>query len=175
MVAFSKVKDQPQQMIKVAAALRTKYRKGEKVRLPPFIVGFHPSNRGGAKLSGIRVLELMIKILEAGFDPEEADCGGIVVESSMVMAYNVDACEGDPLLTATCDGKTLRFGSLSHSHLHQMLKNILGGTAFDGTSFVDETHSALQTLLLDGKTINMGNLHARDPPLRTIRHRRSVI
>ena len=40
---LSEIKDRPQQLIKVAAALRMKYRKGEKVRLAAFLVGFHPA------------------------------------------------------------------------------------------------------------------------------------
>ena len=76
-------------------------------------------------MSGLRVMELTKQLLEKGFDEEEADCGGVVVESaSMVMDYNVAACAGDPLLLATVDGKQLQFGSLSHSHLNQVLKNI---------------------------------------------------
>ena len=82
---LSEIKDTPQQLIKVAAALRMKYRKGAKVRLAAFLVGFHPSNRGGAKLSGLRVMELMKQLLEKGFDEEEADCGGVVVESASIV------------------------------------------------------------------------------------------
>ena len=130
MVVLSTLKDTPSQLIKVAAALRLKYRKGSKERLYPWVVGFHMKNRGGAKLSGLRVLELMKELLRVGFDAEEADCGGIVIESeltsSMVMDYNVQSCEGDPLLVAAIDGKGLQFGTLAHSHLNQVLKNILG-------------------------------------------------
>ena len=81
-----------QQIIKVACAFRHKYRKGQKLRLPPCMVGFHPANRGGVKLSGLAVINLLVELLEKGFDPEEADCGGIVIESaSMVMDYNKKA------------------------------------------------------------------------------------
>ena len=57
---------------------------------------------------------------------EEADCGGIAIEStSMVMDYNKKACDGDPLLIATIDDKQLCYGTIAHSHLNQLLKNIL--------------------------------------------------
>ena len=122
MTLLATLKDKPHQLIKVACALRFKYRKGKKVRLLPCLVGFHPLNRGGAKLSGMRVVELMLELILKGFDEEEADCGGVVVESAMVMAYNVDACSGDPWLVATIDGKQLQFGTLGASHLNQVLK-----------------------------------------------------
>ena len=124
-VCFKSSKHKPDQLVKISCALRFKYRQGEKVRLPPFLVGFHPDNRGGAKMSGIRVLELLKTLLENGFDFEEADCGGVVIASaSMVMEFNLTACAGDPLLVATVAGKALQFGSLSHSHLNQVLKNL---------------------------------------------------
>ena len=61
---LSEIKNTLQQLIKAAAALRMKYRKGEKVRFAACLVGFHPNNRGGAKLSGLRVMELMKQLLE---------------------------------------------------------------------------------------------------------------
>ena len=123
--SYKALKDKPEQLIRLACVFRTKYRQGEKVRLPPVLVGVHPDNRGGAKMSGLRVLELLKLLLENGFDGEEADCGGVVIAStSMVMEFNVMACAGDPLLVATVGGKGLQFGSLSHSHLNQLLKNL---------------------------------------------------
>ena len=103
MVVLSIWKDTPSQLIKVAAALRLKYRKGSKERLYPWVVGFHMKNRGGAKHSGLRVLELTKELLRVGFDAEEADCGGIVIDSeltlSMVMGYNFRFCTGDPFFS----------------------------------------------------------------------------
>ena len=144
---MSTLKDTPQQLIKVACALRFKYRKGKKVRLLPCLVGFHPENRGGAKLSGMRVLELTIDLLTKGFDDEEADCGGVVIESAMVMAYNVDACAGDPWLCATIDGQHLQFGTVSHSHLNQVLKNIGAAMVFRFTDSDGECPDVLKQLL----------------------------
>ena len=143
MTVLSTLKDKPQQLIKVACALRYKYRKGKKVRLLPCLVGWHPQNRGGAKLSGLRVLELTLDLLKKGFDAEEADCGGIVIESSMVMDFNVNACAGDPWLVATIDGQHLQFGTVSHSHLNQVLKNIGAGVDFS------EVDDEVSTKLLD--------------------------
>ena len=124
------LKDQPTQLIKRAAALKFKYRKGQKIRIPPCLVGFHHQNRGGAKLSGLRVLELTFDLLKKGCDEEEADCGNVVIETAMVMAYNVDSCAGDPWLCATVEGKQLQFGTIAGSHLNQVLKNISAGISF---------------------------------------------
>ena len=158
MADLSTLQGRPQQLIRVACALRSKYRKGSKVRLPPCLVGFHPQNRGGAKLSGLRVLELTRNLLEKGFDDEEADCGGIVVEcATMVMVYNANACSGDPLLIATVDGKSLQFGTLAHSHLNQVLKNIGGGLKFN------EVESDVMKKLLDSDArIQLDMLRAHD-------------
>ena len=126
----------------------------------PRLVGFHPQNRGGAKLSGLRVLELMLDLLRKGFDEEEADCGGIVIESTaVVMAFNVDACGGDPWLRATIDGQHLQFGTVAHSHLNQVLKNIGSGMDFSG---VDELPSVLSALLDHTGTIQMELLKTYD-------------
>ena len=127
-------------------------------------------NRGGANLSGLRVLKL-IDLLIQGFDGEEADCGGIVVESaSMVMDHNVNACSGDPLLLATVDGKSLQFGSLAHSHLNQVLKNICDGLAFEE---VDSDELKATSRLQQKDSVGSAEIARRD--LRTIRHGRLVI
>ena len=145
----AKLINQPEQLIKVACALRVKYRRSEKVRLQPFQVGFHPRNRGGAELSGIRCLDLTKLLVKQGYDDEEADCGGVVVESgpvSMVMDHNVAACAGDPRLMSTVDGQILMYGSLAHSHLNQVLKNIRGGMLIALEERMD-----LQHLIVDGR------------------------
>ena len=84
------------------------------------MVGLHPKNSGGVKLSGLAVINLLVELLEKGFDPEEADCGGIVIEStaaSMVMDYNKKACDGDPLLIATIGDMQISYGMIARSHL----------------------------------------------------------
>ncbi len=148
------------QLIKVACALRMKYRKGDKVRLAPFLVGFHPRNRGGLKPSGMRILELLCILIQKGFDAEEADCGGIVVDcqTSMVMVYNTEMCSGDPLLVATIDGKGLSYGSLAHSHLNQVLKNILSGRV----TIPEEFREALAPILGHSNTVEFSRLQLHD-------------
>ena len=119
-------------LIKNAMLLRQKYRvPGNKVRLSPFLLGVHPQNRAGAHMSGNRVLELFKYLLEKGFDQEEADCGGVCVQSAEVEAFNINMCRGDSNLLPTVGAHKMSYGTLSHSHLNQVLKNILAGWAID--------------------------------------------
>jgi hypothetical protein len=123
------VVDEP--MVRHAAALRFKYRRpGGLVRIPVEQVGFHPKNRDGQPPNGSRCMELFKEILDVGFDTEESNNGGIVVEarpgSTEVHEFNREACDGDPYHVPVVTG-WIAYGSLSHSHLHQVLRNIRGG------------------------------------------------
>ena len=118
-------------MVRRAAAYRIKYRReGGLVRIPVEQVGFHPTNRDGQPPNGSWCMELFKEILDVGFDAEESDNGGIVVEarpgSRAVHDFNREACDGDPFHVPVVTG-WIAFGSLSHSHLHQTLCNIRGG------------------------------------------------
>ncbi len=128
-VAEPPVMDEP--MVRKAAACRIKYRReGGLVRIPVEQVGFHPTNRDGQPPNGSRCMELFKEILDVGFDAEESDNGGIVVEarpgSRAVHDFNREACDGDPFHVPVVTG-WIAYGSLSHSHLHQTLRNIRGG------------------------------------------------
>ena len=122
-------------MIRKAAALREKYRIGCAVRIPVEQVGFHPKNRDGQPPNGSRCNELFKQILAVGFDAEDADSGGIVVEAVPgVHEFNLEACTGDPYHAPAAAAGKIAYGSLSHSHLHQILKNIRGGGPCDTVS-----------------------------------------
>jgi hypothetical protein len=92
-------------------------------------VGFHPSNRDGQLPNGASCVELFKEILRVGFDCEEADNGGVVVAqkpgSPTLHDFNQKACEGEVYLAPVVTG-FIAFGSLSHSHLNQILKNVKG-------------------------------------------------
>ena len=52
--------------------------------------------------------------------PPGVHCGGIVIEStaaSMVVDYNKQACDGDPLLIATIGDMQISYGMIARSHL----------------------------------------------------------
>ena len=121
--------------VRRAAALRIKFRRaGGLVRIPVEQVGFHPANRDGQPPNGSRCAVLFKDILEVGFDAEEADNGGIVVEarpgSAVLHDFNKKACDGDSLPVPVVAG-TIAYGSLSHSHVHQCLRNIRFGGVCD--------------------------------------------
>jgi hypothetical protein len=115
-------------MIRRAAAFRLKYRRpGGLVCLPLQQVGFHPQYREGQPPNGDRCASLCDDILALGFDAEEANAGGICVEQRpgchTFEDFNKAACDGDDFHAPVAAGM-IWFGTLSHSHMHQVLKNI---------------------------------------------------
>ena len=112
-----------------AAELRNKYFVG-RYRVRPGHIAFDPSNRGGQAPHGERCVQLLKDILRDGYDPQEGDHAGILVQEApgknIVQAFNDRALQGDPLLTPSIEGIAAQYGSLSHSHLNQVFKNILG-------------------------------------------------
>ena len=109
--------------------MRVKYAVG-RMRVAPGLIAFHPSNRSGQAPNGERCVELLRTILRNGYDPKEGDHEGILVQEAPggrdVQAFNDRALQGDPLLTPAIAGVAAAYGSLSHSHLNQVFKNILG-------------------------------------------------
>jgi hypothetical protein len=123
-------------VVKLAAALRMKYRRpGGLVRIPVEQVAFHPCNRDGRPPSGARCIELCKDILDVGFDAGEADSNGVLVAAKPGSTHFQDfysmAAEVDTLLAPAVAG-CIMFGSLSHSHLHQILRNVRAGMPCPG-------------------------------------------
>ena len=138
-------------LIRRAAGLRIKYRTRDVlVRLPLDQVGFHPKNRDGQPPNGERCCQLTDDIVRLGFDRDEADAGGVCVEQKpgtfTIAAFNLKACELD-LYHATPKDECICFGSLSHSHLHQVLKNIRAGIKGTTKSIVDQNGNYSLALL----------------------------
>lgn len=112
------------------------------IRLAPMHVGFHMANRGGNPPSEQRCVQLLKDILANGFDPDDADCNGVLVpdppeDESAIHKFNVAACEGKSKLAATVNGQRLMYGSLTHSHLNQILKNLLAGLLLEVPELAD--------------------------------------
>ena len=65
---------------------------------------------------------------------------GVVVAQrpagTSISDFNKKYTEGDPLFAPAVAGGGLQFGSLSHSHLNQVLKNISGGVKYNAPSIV---------------------------------------
>ena len=124
----SGVGDENYAIIRRAALLRSKYQKHrETVALPVSQVGAHPANRDGQGPSSSRCLELTSTILRFGFDSVEANSNGVLVEqkpgSDHIQAANKRFAEGDVFLAPVHDGQ-ICYGTLSHSTLNQLMKNI---------------------------------------------------
>ena len=85
-----------------AATLRVKYFKG-RYRVSPGHIGFHRSNRGGQAPNGQRCVKLLEDILRDGYDPQEGDHAGLLVQEVPggrdVQTFNDTALHGDPLMT----------------------------------------------------------------------------
>ena len=115
-------------VVRRAAALRTKYKKHQSLlRIPVMQIGAHPDNRDGQGPSGSRCLELTSNILLVGYDVVEADSNGVLVEQKPGSAHICDTnrrfADGDELLAPIVDGQ-ISYGTLSHSTLNQLLRNI---------------------------------------------------
>lgn len=117
-------------LVQKSLALRAKYRISELTRVAPIHIGFHPANRNGEPPSADRCVALLNDLLGQGFDPSEANCNGVLVQekpgSTSIHDFNVQACDGNERMIAFVGGISMTYGSLSHSHLNQVFKNILG-------------------------------------------------
>lgn len=117
-------------LVQQSIALRAKYKVSDVLtRVSPIHIGFHPANRNGEPPSAERCVTLLNDILVSGFDPSEADCNGVLVQElpgqTSIHAFNQQSCEGQDQLAHSVEGQMIAYGSLSHSHLNQVFKNIL--------------------------------------------------
>ena len=100
------------------------------VLLHPSTVGFDLCNRDGVPIDGARCDALLEQMATMGWDPEKANHGNVCVQarpgSAELFDYSHRACE-DAEFLAPVTGDNLAYGTLSHSHFHQCLKNLVGG------------------------------------------------
>ena len=87
------------------------------------------------------------------YDPQEGDHQSVCVEETPgtgeVQRFNTLALEGDPQLTSSIEGMNACYGSLSHSHLNQLLKNILGKVIMDIPEITDKEGRLSLSLLAE--------------------------
>ena len=122
-------------IIKHSLALRAKYRL-RKTRVPPMLVVPHPKNRGGDAVKSLRTMQLTASIAE-GYDTIEANSNAVAVEDKppVVAGTNTFFFQSafekqvipDPDMAAKGVGIMATMGSLSHSHLNCINRNILCG------------------------------------------------
>ena len=172
-------------LIRKAAALRVKYRKHpELVRIPVMQIGAHPDNRDGQGPSGSRCLELTGKILKVGFDAVEADSNGVLIEQkpggSHIRDANARFADGDALLAPTSDG-LISYGTLSHSTLNQLMRNIHarcavgsihggGGDVFEEVAASTVVESDVSRIVDSTGRLSIGLLQQIDPAFASAIH-----
>ena len=105
------------------------------------------------------MLTLFIHLLEQGFNGEEADNGGVCIESSMVMDYNGEEIEGDRNLIGTIEGHRIQYFTLSHIKLNQVLKDIQAGWRIPPEEL--EANEVLKDVCEDG-VVSMSRLKEHD-------------
>ena len=117
-----------------ARRLRDKYRIGPKQYLAPNLLGFDGLNRDGIPIDADHCDELLGEVSIVGWDPVEANHDNVCVQvrpgSRDLHRLNRETCEAHEFL-APVGQTTIVFGTLSHSHLNQCLKNIIGGAKCD--------------------------------------------
>jgi hypothetical protein len=113
-------------LIRRGFALRAKYRVNERyVKVAPNHIGFHPANRN--ERWALRVF--IVRRPWSRFDANEADCNGILAQETprktIIHDSDMQSCDGNDHLAPSVEGSVMSYGSLSHSHLIQVFKNIL--------------------------------------------------
>jgi hypothetical protein len=107
---------------------------------------------------------LFKEIFDVGFDTEESDNGGVAVEarpgSTVTHDFNKHACDGDAFHVPVLTG-VVCFGTLSHSHLHQILRNVRGG----GVCSMPEVSELGKFSLAKLKTVDPAFGHAAETGL----------
>ena len=147
----------PEEMqISACLSLRKKYSMG-KQRIAPIQVGFDDANRDGIRLNGKRCDELLGDVCVMGFDLNEANHDNVAVQvrpgDLTISKHNESVCLSSKFL-AVLNAAAINFSSLSHSHLHQCIKNILG-----------KAFAVAPARFCHEGALSMELVHRRDPAL----------
>ena len=126
-------------IIKQAACFRMKYFV-RRVRLPPGLVGVHYLNRDGIGVNATRCDELLGDFGRIGFDAQEADHDSICIEEEvgkdLILRFNMMLAALTPFI-AKVDGDSLPYGSVAHTHVNQVCRNILLAARSERSGLVD--------------------------------------
>ncbi len=166
-----------------ANALRSRFRTGDKVRLPVLMLAPHTGNRGGHYPQQERVRELAVKIFLAGFTQAEADHEGVCVQmypaQELVLRkkedpkfqtyteYNLEKATGH--LAACFDrscGTDVAYGTCSHSHLCLVLRACALGAKWpipQGMEFTEDESARLKRVLDKDGNLDMAAVAEHDP------------
>ena len=134
--------------IRYAMAMEVKYRKHKKfVQLG--LLGVHNANRAGVYPGPDRVVQLGIKILLEGCNPNEANHEGVCVQEvppekrahrpqfpeepfETMTAFNTRHCRGSGELRKCFPEPDVQYGTLAHSHLLLVLLCLAHGAVWPG-------------------------------------------
>ena len=138
--AAAEKKAEDTRIIKVSCALRAKFNTGDEVYISPLEIVPHPENRGSDKVKPLRCKSITGSIAKHGFDVNEAEQNAVMIESppdakarAEVKQAGIEPdfgayfaagalCEEDMSLQA--EGREVKGGSVSHSHLNCTLRNV---------------------------------------------------
>ena len=122
------------------------------MRIPPWMVGAHPANRGGYGCSGMMVHSLGADIVQMGWS-NEAIAHALCVEdddSAKVVKETRSLIESSPGL-APVPAEHIKYGSLSCTHTNQFLNAVNYGIASDEESLTVEGRISKSKLEEDAK------------------------
>ena len=129
-------------MIRRAAAWRFKYNPEKKTQfITPGLLGFHMQNRDTIAINGDRCESLLQTIVHDGFDYDEANRDNFAVAASgpddPSIQFNIDVCDQQEKLATLSPGWQPLALTLAHSHMNQLLKNILSAAHSSIPGIVD--------------------------------------
>ena len=148
MASSSATKQPDTQIIKTSIAYRAKYRLGQGpeptiMMMAPGLAVPHPKNRGGDPVVSLRTKQLAGFIANAGFDAVEVKSCAIAVKDDATRGGGGSTRGGgvgpsfqasfeaqtanDPDMAKQIGGLDACIGTLSHSHLNCVLRNIQAG------------------------------------------------
>ena len=176
--AFESATQPSMQQVTEALELRHRFRVATNQLLPIMLLAADTSNRDGIPVNGHRCDHLLGDVCLMGYDPKEAAHDNVCVQvrpgDTTLLVANRETCAASEFL-ANIEVESLSFGTLSHSHLHQCLKNIVGrakafapaGFCSDGYLDIDVVRKR-QPLLADacanGLTWEVLHWRIRDEP-----------
>ena len=140
-------------VVQQVMSLLEKNKHVHKLRVPPHLVGCHPSNRDGLGLSAPDVADLLQSILQVGYVASRVFAVAAEVDSDYVRTWNEQLVQSAQGQLGIMDGSMLKIVSLCGSHTNFSLRILLDGVP----------HS-YEPATVDGK-LNLARVQELDPGL----------
>ena len=103
-------------VVQQVMSLLEKNKHVHKLRVPPHLVGCHPSNRDGLGLSAPDVADLLQSILQVGYVASRVFAVAAEVDSDHVRTWNEQLVQSAQGQLGIMDGSMLKIVSLCGSH-----------------------------------------------------------